>query len=221
MPPPAPGQLQNGVPAKPAAEPPAAPAASDNSASKMQALEAATQKPAGTEVPRVSTPADKLPVTSSTSTSRQFIVHGKVFETRSAMSTRCEEVSQEVRKVLNDKEPWVLPVVVIAELEAKIEDLRKASESAGPGAIEAEVSALGLIAAYLETTQAGRIPALSPPLSPAATARGPSVNSSACWRLPQAMSRPGRARCSWSGPAGWTGFAILACPPVGRSCTGA
>ena len=79
----------------------------------MQVLEAATQKPAGTEVPRVGTPSDKLPVTSSTSTSRQFIVHGKVFETRSAMSTRCEEVSQEVRKVLNDKEPWVLPVVVL------------------------------------------------------------------------------------------------------------
>jgi hypothetical protein len=113
MPPPVPGQMANGAPAKPAVEPPAAPAASDNSASKMQALEAATQKPAGTEVPRVSTPADKLPVTSSTSTSRQFIVHGKVFETRSAMSTHCEEVSDEVRKVLNDKEPWVLPIVVL------------------------------------------------------------------------------------------------------------
>ena len=109
---PAPGQ-QNGAPAQPAAVPPASPAASGNSASKMQVLEAVTQKPAGTEVPRVGTPADKLPVTSSTSTSRQFIVHGKVFETRSAMSTRCEEVSQEVRKVLNDKEPWVLPIVVV------------------------------------------------------------------------------------------------------------
>ena len=109
---PAPGQ-QNGAPAQPAAVPPASPAASGNSASKMQVLEAVTQKPAGTEVPRVGTPADKLPITSSTSTSRQFIVHGKVFETRSAMSTRCEEVSQEVRKVLNDKEPWVLPIVVV------------------------------------------------------------------------------------------------------------
>ena len=109
---PAPGQ-QNGAPAQPAAGPATTPAASGNSASKMQVLEAVTQKPAGTEVPRVGAPADKLPVTSSTSTSRQFIVHGKVFETRSAMSTRCEEVSQEVRKVLNDKEPWVLPIVVV------------------------------------------------------------------------------------------------------------
>ncbi|MCX6852400.1 MAG: hypothetical protein NTY98_26215 [Verrucomicrobia bacterium] len=113
VPPPLPGQLQSVIPAKPVAEPPATPVASGNSASKMQVLEAVTQKPAGTEVPRVGTPSDKLPVTSSTSTSRQFIVHGKVFETRSAMSTRCEEVSQEVRKVLNDKEPWVLPIVVL------------------------------------------------------------------------------------------------------------
>lgn len=111
--PPQPGQLQSGAPAKPAAEIPAAPAASGNSASKMQVLEAVTQQPAVKEVPRVGTPADKLPVTSSTSTSRQFIVHGKVFETRSAMSTRCEEISEEVRKVLNDKEPWVLPIVVL------------------------------------------------------------------------------------------------------------
>ena len=50
VPPPVPGQLQNGAPAKPAAESPAAPAASDNSASKIQVLEAATQKPAGQAV---------------------------------------------------------------------------------------------------------------------------------------------------------------------------
>ena len=29
------------------------------------------------------------------------------------MSSRCEEVSEELRKVLNDKEPWALPVVVL------------------------------------------------------------------------------------------------------------
>ena len=29
------------------------------------------------------------------------------------MSTRCEEISQELRKVLNDKDPWVLPIVVL------------------------------------------------------------------------------------------------------------
>lgn len=111
---PPPGQLENAAPAStPAATAPAAPAASDNSASKMQVLDAVTRKSEATVVPRVATPAEKVPVTSSTSTSRQFIVHGKVFETRSAMSTRCEEISEEVRKVLNDREPWVLPIVVV------------------------------------------------------------------------------------------------------------
>jgi len=79
----------------------------------MQVLEAVTRKPDVKEAPRVATPSDKIPITSSTSTSRQFIVHGKVFETRSAMSTRCEEISQDLRKVLNDKEAWVLPIVVV------------------------------------------------------------------------------------------------------------
>lgn len=123
-PPPAPGQLQNGKPAAvpvkapeaavPAASPPAAPPPpAANSANKLKVLDAVTQKPAATVAPHVSTTADKLPITSSTSTSRQFIVHGKVFETRSAMSSRCEEIAQELRKVLNDKEPWVIPIVVL------------------------------------------------------------------------------------------------------------
>ena len=118
-PPPAPGQLQNGVPAKPAepakaaAPAPASPPPAGSSASKMQALEAVTQQPTALPAPRVTTAADKLPVTSSTSASRQFIVHGKVFETRSAMSSRCDEISQELRKVLNDKEAFVLPIVVV------------------------------------------------------------------------------------------------------------
>jgi hypothetical protein len=111
--PPVPGQLQSTTPAKPAvpAPPPALPP--DASASKMQALEAATQPTSVQEAPRVAAPSDKIPITSSTSTSRQFIVHGKVFETRSAMSSRCEEISQELRHVLKDSEPWVLPVVVL------------------------------------------------------------------------------------------------------------
>lgn len=119
-PPPLPGQLQNSAPAmtpetpKAAVPPPSPPAApASNSASKMQALEAATQAPAVKEVPRVSAPSNKVPVTTSTSTSGQFVVHGKVFETRSAMSSRCEDISQELRKVLNDKEPHVLPIVVV------------------------------------------------------------------------------------------------------------
>ena len=47
---------------------------------------------------------------------------------------------------------------------ARIERLYGVASLDGFGAFEeAEVSALGLIAAYLETTQAGKIPALSPP----------------------------------------------------------
>lgn len=124
-PPPVPGQLQGSKPAvvapvnapeaaKPATPPPTPPQApAANSASKMQLLDAVTQKPAVTIAPTASTTTDKLPVTSSTSTSRQFIVHGKVFETRSAMSSRCEEIAQQLRKVLNDKEPWIIPIVVL------------------------------------------------------------------------------------------------------------
>ena len=145
VPAPVPGELPNGGPAKPAAEPSATPAASDNSASKMQVLEAVTQKPAGNEVPRVSTPADKVPVTSSTSTSRQFIVHGKVFETRSAMSTRCEEIADEVRKVLNDREPWVLPIVVLLNTG------EEAAKSKGPP-ISTAISELTFGGFHLQVT---------------------------------------------------------------------
>jgi hypothetical protein len=117
-PPPVPGQLQTPPPSPPAASAttpdlPKAAVPAGNSESKMQALEAATQAPAVKEVPRVTAPSDKLPITTSTSTSGQFVVHGKVFETRSAMSSRCEDISQELRKVLNDKEPHVLPIVVV------------------------------------------------------------------------------------------------------------
>lgn len=119
LPPPAPGELQGSATVKPAgtAQAPnpvsATPSASTHSASKTRVLEAVTQRPQHNEAPRVTAPADKLPVTTSTSTSGQFIVHGKVFATRSAMSSRCEEVSQELRKVLDDREPWGIPVVVV------------------------------------------------------------------------------------------------------------
>ena len=47
---------------------------------------------------------------------------------------------------------------------ARVERLYGVSALDGFGAFEeAEVSALGLIAAYLETTQAGKVPALAPP----------------------------------------------------------
>jgi len=152
VPPPLPGQLQNGAPAKPAAPTPASPPVpqapagpSENSASKMQVLDAVTRKPEAMEAPRVASPSDKIPVTSSTSTSRQFIVHGKVFETRSAISTRCEEISQELRKVLNDKEPWVLPIVVLLNTG------EEAAKSKGP-TISTAISELNFGGFHLQVT---------------------------------------------------------------------
>jgi len=150
VPPPLPGQVQNATPAKPAAPPPPAsppaPAgAPDNSASKMQVLEAVTQKPAAKGAPRVAAPSDKIPITSSTSTSRQFIVHGKVFETRSTMSTRCEEIAADLRKVLNDKEPWVLPIVVVLNTG------EEAAKSKGP-AISTTISELNFGGFHLQVT---------------------------------------------------------------------
>ena len=155
VPPPLPGQLQNGVPAKPSApapapapapaSPPAPAVPSASSVSKMQVLEAVTQKPALKEAPHVASPSEKAPVTTSTSTSRQFIVHGKVFETRSAMSTRCEEIGQELRKALNDKEPWVLPIVVVLNTG------EEAAKSKGP-AISTTISELSFGGFHIQVT---------------------------------------------------------------------
>lgn len=49
----------------------------------------------------------------STSSSGQFIVHGRDLPLRSAFSSRCEEIHQELRQLLHDQQPWVLPVVVL------------------------------------------------------------------------------------------------------------
>lgn len=157
VPPPLPGQLQSNAPAKPTAQapapaspppapaPPAAPPLSPSSMSKMQVLEAVTQKPTVVEAPRVAAPSDKIPVTSSTSSSRQFIVHGKVFETRSGMSSRCDEIAQEVRKALNDKEPWVLPIVVLLNTG------EEAAKSKGPP-VSTTVSELNFGGFHIQVT---------------------------------------------------------------------
>jgi hypothetical protein len=61
------------------------------------------------------------------------------------MSTRCEEVSQEVRKVLNDKEPWVLPVVVLLNTG------EEAAKSKGPP-ISTTISELSFGGFHLQVT---------------------------------------------------------------------
>lgn len=60
-----------------------------------------------------STSFQKGKVVTSTSTSGQFIVHGNDLSLRSAFSSRCEEISGELGRLLKDRQPWALPIVVL------------------------------------------------------------------------------------------------------------
>jgi|JI6StandDraft_1071083.scaffolds.fasta_scaffold00959_8 hypothetical protein len=90
--PPLPGQL-TAAPAAPASRIPDVPA------------------PQATNVPV--TPLSTTKGVPSTSSSGQFIVHGNDMPLRSAFSTRCEEIHDELRQLLHDQQPWVLPIVVL------------------------------------------------------------------------------------------------------------
>lgn len=50
--------------------------------------------------------------TSSTSSSRQFIVHGPELRIRSGLAARCDEISAELGRLLRTQDPWVHPIVV-------------------------------------------------------------------------------------------------------------
>ncbi len=89
--PPLPGQLQ------------AAPAASPSRIPDLT--------PAATPVP--TTPLTSNKALPSTSHSGQFIVHGNDLPLRSAFSSRCEEIHEELRRLIKDQQPWVLPIVVL------------------------------------------------------------------------------------------------------------
>ncbi|TDU71017.1 hypothetical protein EI77_02135 [Prosthecobacter fusiformis] len=106
--PPLPGQLQ----ALPAAVPPSALAA-------LPPLGG----PAASAIPPLSKPKSG----SSTSTSGQFIVHGDDLTLRSALSSKCEDISKELRTLLHDKQSWALPVVVLVNSG---EAARKADKTA-------------------------------------------------------------------------------------------
>jgi hypothetical protein len=117
--PPLPGQLQ-AVPAesKPAAGTPQPPVPAPAATTPPRPALAPppgripdTTPPAATPAPSV--PLSKAKQASSTSTSGQFIVHGDDLKLRSAFSGRCEEISENLRQLLRDKEPWALPVVVL------------------------------------------------------------------------------------------------------------
>ncbi|HEY1082208.1 MAG TPA: hypothetical protein VGE29_08100, partial [Prosthecobacter sp.] len=72
------------------------------------------------------TPLAKAQPASSTSTSGQFIVHGEELTLRSALSSKCEEFSTELRALLHDKQPWKLPVVVLLNTGEKARKADKA-----------------------------------------------------------------------------------------------
>jgi hypothetical protein len=95
-------------PAKTTPEPPPI-----GSMTKEQALDAATKpRMEGKEAPRIPLPADKLPVTTSTSASGQFRVHNADFELRSRMSSHLDLVARELRDVMHDGDPHVIPIHV-------------------------------------------------------------------------------------------------------------
>lgn len=109
-----------------AQEPPAPPPAATSSAAAPVApplpgqLQAAPAAPPSRipDLPPTATPVPTTPLTSnkalpSTSHSGQFIVHGNDLPLRSAFSSRCEEIHEELRRLIKDQQPWVLPVVVL------------------------------------------------------------------------------------------------------------
>lgn len=78
-------------------------------------------------VGRVTPTASKTqPRAASTSTTGQFIVHGDDLSLRSAMSSKCEAISQELRTLLHDKEPWGLPIILLLNQNAAAKKNEKA-----------------------------------------------------------------------------------------------
>lgn len=122
LPPPLPPGISppSAAPAMPGIAAPGAPAMSPPVPGQLQA----TVLPASPETKRIpdlppqsqivpSTSLQKGKVVTSTSTSGQFIVHGNDLSLRSAFSSRCEEISGELGRLLKDRQPWALPIVVL------------------------------------------------------------------------------------------------------------
>ena len=94
--------------------------------------------------------------------------------------------------------PWPRPWPNRRRREARVKRLYGVATLDGFGAFEeAEVSALGLIAAHLETTQAGKLPALSPPRRVGRGRRSwPSTRPpGSAWRSTAPSAASARARC--------------------------
>lgn len=72
------------------------------------------ESPAPAVSPVPATPLSKAQgAVPSTSGSGQFIVHGNDLRLRNAFSARCDEIKDELSRLLRDQQPWVLPVVVL------------------------------------------------------------------------------------------------------------
>lgn len=107
--PPAPGELL-AAPAAPAA-PPLIPPTSTAPAVAPPTTPADTVTPSTPNAPSVALPRAR--VTSSTSTSGQFIIHGETLPLRSAFSSKCEEIAESLRKLLKDNQAWGIPIIVL------------------------------------------------------------------------------------------------------------
>ncbi len=66
-------------------------------------------------------PAFPSQVTTSTSRSGQFVVHGPDLQVRSYFAAHCDEVAAQLRQVLRDDQSWSLPIVVALKLPPDID----------------------------------------------------------------------------------------------------
>lgn len=78
----------------------------------QQPAGAVPSPPAAGPVPTVPTTFSSK-VSSSTSSSGQFVVHGTELQARSLLSSHCDEVAAALRQLLRDDEAWGLPIVVV------------------------------------------------------------------------------------------------------------
>lgn len=105
--PPKPGELK----AAPAPAAPALPGIPPPPPGLLAPATSPSPAPARSGVSTV--PLPRARATSSTSTTGQFIVHGETLPLRSAFSSKCEDIATDLRKLLHDKQPWSIPIVVL------------------------------------------------------------------------------------------------------------
>ncbi len=114
--------LPESLPKLPLPALPAKPKASQPPSAKVpKASDVTNEKPAVIDMTKVMPPPDKTtaqppqnpnPQRSSTSASGQFVVHGADLATRSAITTRCEDIAREITSLLRDPKPWGVPIVI-------------------------------------------------------------------------------------------------------------